>query len=724
MSKIELPTITSGYNLSTINNNFQKIEDALNEEVLYRKGHLGEPNEMQTNLDMNGKQILNVAIGTSDGSLVTKGYVDQGLALKFDKSGGPISGPVNMQNNQINNLPNATQPSQPATYAQLLQVEAHGDSLLRSELAAPGGSGLIGDVDQPVTSSEFAGGADPTGATPSDAAFSAAGAYVGGVRVEGNFTLTNVVARTKSVMELPPGSTITKNKLAGPSTANGAGIPSKTMFGRLVIRDEDVVPSGSDSFTTSPDMGQALRIDSKQVQGQCGMFLGGDKKLPVIGGTAYVGLHTRHDQSLATTKIWGMNPVVIKNVRKADLPPGVDSETIGMEISVSNNTNERGHALGAGALEGLFVSYIHVANEASAAIATGGKSAGFRTLLWLDGVTPEGTHIQLRDEVSGNAGARCGLDTTGVEGFSDSAILLGRGHSIASKDTTGSIKPMMYINYANELVHGADGIPNRHVGNITVFDHSIRPGTDNVYDYGSASKRGRTAYFGTGTINTSDERNKPIIERIPDSLLDAWGDVDWGNRFKFDDAIAEKGADGARWHFGLIAQWVRDALSKHGIDGLSLGLLCYDEWDDEYVDEQVNLGETVIKTKMVTVKKSIKKTVKESKTVRNEAGELVLVEVDVVKEEPALVMEYVKDIDGNFVIKEDGTKMTVFTQVTEDVEKEYVAPAEPVYVRKLVREAGSRYGIRYEEALSLEAAYQRRNYQRLLSRIEALEVKL
>lgn len=37
---------------------------------------------------------------------------------------------------------------------------------------------------------------------------------------------------------------------------------------------------------------------------------------------------------------------------------------------------------------------------------------------------------------------------------------------------------------------------------------------------------------------------------------------------------------------------------------------------------------------------------------------------------------------------------------------------------------GDRYGIRYEEALSLEAALQRRNYQRLLSRVEALENKL
>lgn len=104
MSKIELPTITSGYNLSTINNNFKKIEEALNEEVLYRKGYLGEPNEMQTNLDMNGKQILNVATGTSDGALVTKGYVDQGLALKFDKSGGPMSGTIDMNGNEIINV--------------------------------------------------------------------------------------------------------------------------------------------------------------------------------------------------------------------------------------------------------------------------------------------------------------------------------------------------------------------------------------------------------------------------------------------------------------------------------------------------------------------------------------------------------------------------------------------------------------------------------------------
>lgn len=59
MSKVELSTITSGYNLSGINSNFQKLEDELNNKVLYRDSPPGEPNHMDVNLDMNGHSILN-----------------------------------------------------------------------------------------------------------------------------------------------------------------------------------------------------------------------------------------------------------------------------------------------------------------------------------------------------------------------------------------------------------------------------------------------------------------------------------------------------------------------------------------------------------------------------------------------------------------------------------------------------------------------------------------
>ena len=59
MSKIDLDPITSGYNLSKINANFQKVEDELNNKVLYRDSPAGEPNSMSSNLDMNSQSILN-----------------------------------------------------------------------------------------------------------------------------------------------------------------------------------------------------------------------------------------------------------------------------------------------------------------------------------------------------------------------------------------------------------------------------------------------------------------------------------------------------------------------------------------------------------------------------------------------------------------------------------------------------------------------------------------
>lgn len=55
MAKIELNSVTSGYNLSAINDNFQKIEDELKNKVMY----VDEVSPMERPLDMNGEDILN-----------------------------------------------------------------------------------------------------------------------------------------------------------------------------------------------------------------------------------------------------------------------------------------------------------------------------------------------------------------------------------------------------------------------------------------------------------------------------------------------------------------------------------------------------------------------------------------------------------------------------------------------------------------------------------------
>jgi len=165
--------------------------------------------------------------------------------------------------------------------------------------------------------------------------------------------------------------------------------------------------------------------------------------------------------------------------------------------------------------------------------------------------------------------------------------------------------------------------------------------TDNAASLGSAVNRYSVVYAATGAVNTSDAREKsnPItpdqlsvhMGYSSDAILDAWGDVQLVG-FQWLESIRTKGEAVARWHFGVIAQQVRDAFAARGIDGTRFGLLCYDEWQA--------------------------------------------------------------------------------TEAAHDSDGDEIEPA---------REAGNRWGIRADQCLFLEAAYQRRNYRRLIKRIEALE---
>jgi hypothetical protein len=67
MTKIVLNDVTGGYNLSVINDNFQKIADELDDKVLYRDNPVGEPNSLQTDIDLNGHHLLNVGGFSVDG---------------------------------------------------------------------------------------------------------------------------------------------------------------------------------------------------------------------------------------------------------------------------------------------------------------------------------------------------------------------------------------------------------------------------------------------------------------------------------------------------------------------------------------------------------------------------------------------------------------------------------------------------------------------------------
>lgn len=190
---------------------------------------------------------------------------------------------------------------------------------------------------------------------------------------------------------------------------------------------------------------------------------------------------------------------------------------------------------------------------------------------------------------------------------------------------------------------------NQYVPIVAVWDRaairSFEPGVDNTTANGRNTARWTVIYAATGTISTSDAREKTAPLPITDAVLDAWADVQLIT-FQWLEAIAAKGEDIARWHFGVIAQQVRDSFLAHGLDGTRYGLLCYDEWRDEYQD----------------------------------------------------VTETVEQEDGSFVEVPTGERIQ--TQV-----------------------AGNRWGIRPDQCLFLEAAYQRRRCNRIEERLTSLENK-
>lgn len=177
-----------------------------------------------------------------------------------------------------------------------------------------------------------------------------------------------------------------------------------------------------------------------------------------------------------------------------------------------------------------------------------------------------------------------------------------------------------------------------------IDETSLLPYADDTYSVGNPTNRLSVIYATAGTINTSDGTKKTSPLPITDLVLDAWEGVQFIS-YQWLESIRIKGEDMARWHFGVIAQQVRDVFIAHGLDGTRYGLLCFDEWDDEF--------ESVI---------AIRKNPKTDEQEEYETGEI-----------------------------------------------------------KLVRKAGSRWGIRPDQCLFLEAALQRRNYSRILKRIKALE---
>ncbi|VWX56729.1 tail fiber domain-containing protein [Sphingorhabdus sp. 109] len=124
----------------------------------------------------------------------------------------------------------------------------------------------------------------------------------------------------------------------------------------------------------------------------------------------------------------------------------------------------------------------------------------------------------------------------------------------------------------------------------------FRPSTDGVGNLGFTNARFDTVYATTGSISTSDEREKTWRGAMTDDeyaaalqIIDELGFYQWN------DSIAAKGQDAARFHFGPRAQRVFAILDEHlGEDAWHhYAFACYDSWEAEYAEVLDDKGDIV-----------------------------------------------------------------------------------------------------------------------------------
>lgn len=134
------------------------------------------------------------------------------------------------------------------------------------------------------------------------------------------------------------------------------------------------------------------------------------------------------------------------------------------------------------------------------------------------------------------------------------------------------------------LTSGNVRLPTSSAGYLQLGSNAMTPDSTNTYALGSASRAWSGGFTQSAFTVVSDARDKTEPLNISDALLDAWSEVDFV-QFQYLDRIEEKGADSARWHFGIIAQRAKEAFERHGIDAHRYGFLCFDSWDDVYEED-------------------------------------------------------------------------------------------------------------------------------------------
>lgn len=115
---------------------------------------------------------------------------------------------------------------------------------------------------------------------------------------------------------------------------------------------------------------------------------------------------------------------------------------------------------------------------------------------------------------------------------------------------------------------------------------AIAPGADNTQNLGRTAFRWKQIYAATTTISTSDAREKTEVRSLVDNELAAAKALakEFGI-YKWLASVNDKG-DAARHHVGMTVQRAIEIMEEHGLEPMSYGFICYDQWDEQIIEHE------------------------------------------------------------------------------------------------------------------------------------------
>jgi len=112
----------------------------------------------------------------------------------------------------------------------------------------------------------------------------------------------------------------------------------------------------------------------------------------------------------------------------------------------------------------------------------------------------------------------------------------------------------------------------------------VTPEADNTRNLGTAALRWKEVFAGTGTINTSDAREKTAVRGFTTNEIAATKALSKEiGIYQFLASVEAKG-DKAREHVGFTVQRVIEIMESHGLSPFGYGFVCFDKWEDTFVE--------------------------------------------------------------------------------------------------------------------------------------------